>query len=265
MKSFPESSKAKIAKRVVEILEFLADGNAGLTVMGIVNRYGRPQSSTSELLGALKEMGLLYRDTNSRRYYPSPRLAALGTAGQPELIANGKLFAFMDRLAQSSRQSVALFGMLGTQLQVYRWSSGFDANAIHLTCGSMCPLASSAAGLLLLSTLGDDQSSKVLWRLNAETDPLQKFNLTEVRTHVARLGQLGFATGDAGLVKCASVSAVLLPQEATVQPLALGVIYNPDASINPDALIETLKFGIGQCLPGDTSANESNLRTLLAI
>lgn len=265
MKPLPDSSKAKIAKRVIEIFEFLADGNDGLSVTDIVTRYGRPQSSTSELLGALREMGLLYRDQESRRFYPSPRLAALGSAGQPEVIANGRLFTFMDRLAKSSRQSVALFGMLGPQLQIYRWTSGIETGGIELSCGDMCPLAASAAGQLLLSTLGEEQSGKVLWRLNAEADVQQKFNLAEARQRVARLGQLGHATGQAGFIKHAQVSAVLLPLDSTSQPLALGVVYDPSTSIDPDAIIETLRFGIGQCLSTEAPAINVAMRTLLAI
>ena len=54
-----ESNKAKIAKRVVEVLEFFDDDHPRATVMDIVRRYDRPQSSTSELLSSLAGLGLL--------------------------------------------------------------------------------------------------------------------------------------------------------------------------------------------------------------
>ena len=52
-------NKAKIARRVIEVLDFFDDENREASVMDIVRRYGRPQSSTSELLASLVELGLL--------------------------------------------------------------------------------------------------------------------------------------------------------------------------------------------------------------
>ena len=75
-----DSNKTKIARRVIEVFEFFASEQRRATVMDIVRRYDRPQSSTSELLGALVEMGLLYKDPQSRSYAPTPRLAAYGFA-----------------------------------------------------------------------------------------------------------------------------------------------------------------------------------------
>ena len=60
------SNKAKIAKRVVEVLDFFDDDHREATVMDIVRRYNRPQSSTSELLSSLVELGLLYKDPYSK-------------------------------------------------------------------------------------------------------------------------------------------------------------------------------------------------------
>ena len=56
-----DSTKTKIARRVIEVFDLFATENRRITAMDIVRRYGRPQSSTSELLSALVEMGLLYK------------------------------------------------------------------------------------------------------------------------------------------------------------------------------------------------------------
>ena len=74
-----ESNKAKIAKRVIEVLDFFDDSHPTATVMDIVRRYDRPQSSTSELLSTLVELGILYKDNASRSYTLTPRAAILGT------------------------------------------------------------------------------------------------------------------------------------------------------------------------------------------
>lgn len=246
-----ESNKTKIAKRVIEVFEYFAAEGGSATVMDIVRRYGRPQSSTSELLGALVEMGLLYKDPFTRSYVPTPRMAALGTSAQPDAIGSGRLFVYMDRLAQASRHSVALFGLVGTHVQVFRWAGGADLRSSGVSCGTSSLLSSSAAGLLLLSTLGTEKSGKMLWRLNAEADTDARFNLTEANQQVARFSRLGHATGEAGFVPQANVTAVLMPDAISERPLALGVIYKATAAVDPDALVATLKHGINQCLAGD--------------
>ena len=242
-----ESNKTKIAKRVIEVFEFFDESSPRATVMDIVRRYGRPQSSTSELLTSLVEMGLLYKDARSRSYSPTPRLATLGSSAQPGIIRDGRLFAFMDRLAFQTRCGVALFGMVGTHAQIFRWSAGADQVTRDLGCGASEQLAASAAGLLLLSTLGTEQAGRMLWRLNAEAPQAQKFNPTETGERVAAFRRQAHATGAAGFVPGAQVTAMLLPRGADERPLALGLVYGNNAAIDADALVATLRRGIAQC------------------
>jgi DNA-binding IclR family transcriptional regulator len=242
-----ESNKTKIAKRVIEVFEFFDEASPKATVMDIVRRYGRPQSSTSELLASLVEMGLLYKDARSRSYSPTPRLATLGASAQPGIIRDGRLFAFMDRLAYSTRCGVALFGMVGTHAQVFRWSAGADPLTRDMGCGASEQLSATTAGLLLLSTLSGDQAGRMLWRLNAEAPVSGKFNPTEIGERVAAFRRQGHATGAAGFVPGAQVTAMLLPRRAEERPLALGVIYGADAAIEAEALVATLTRGIAQC------------------
>jgi DNA-binding IclR family transcriptional regulator len=246
-----DSNKTKIARRVIEVFEFFAAENRRATVMDIVRRYDRPQSSTSELLCALVEMGLLYKDPQSRSYAPTPRLAALGHACQPEAIGDGRLFAYMDRLAQTSRCGVGLFGIVGTHVQVFRWAHGTELDDLDLACGSSAPLSASAAGLLLLSSLGPSQASKMLWRLNAEAAATDRFSLADLNEQIARFGQLGHAMGDSGFTRQTRVAAVLLPDQMGERRLALGVVYGASSAVDPEALIATLHHGVRGCLSDD--------------
>jgi hypothetical protein len=43
-----DSTKTKIARRVIEVFDLFATENRRITAMDIVRRYGRPQSSTSD-------------------------------------------------------------------------------------------------------------------------------------------------------------------------------------------------------------------------
>ncbi|MCB2076904.1 MAG: helix-turn-helix domain-containing protein [Novosphingobium sp.] len=239
-----ESSKTKIARRVIEVFEYFAQGHRSATVMDIVRHFDRPQSSTSELLGSLVEMGLLCKDPQTRTYAPTPRLAALGVAAQPEPIASGRLFTYMDRLAQSSRCGVALFGIVGTHVQVFRWVPAVNDEAHHAGSGKAALLCADTAGLLLLASLGLDKAEKVLWRLRSEARGDDGFDFQLARDRVARFARQGHAIGPSAFGASANVAAVLLPGMQGQANLALGAIYRDAAPVAPEALVATLEHGI---------------------
>ena len=253
-----ESNKAKIAKRVIEVFEFFGASNQRVTVMDIARRYGWPQSSTSELLSSLAEMGLLYKDPVSRSFTPTPRLATLGVAAQPDVIRDGRLFNYMDRLAQTTHLTTALFGMVGTHVQVFRWLPGSLSAASTIGCGASEFLSSSVAGLLLLSTLPAEQSRRMLWRLNAEAPGDAKFDQCEMIERVARFRRQGHATGEAGFVPGTQMSGILLPRTGE-RPLALGLLHTDKDGVDAEALVETLKHGVGQLVANEPDGTLSPL------
>lgn len=261
MATILESNKTKIAKRVIEVFEFFDNNNRQATVMDIVRCYGRPQSSTSELLASLVEMGLLYKDQRSRTYRPTPRLATLGSSAQPGIVREGRLFAFMDRLAQSSRHGIALFGQVGTYVQLFRWTAG--QQSIGVGSGASERLSDSAAGQLLLATMSGGEAGKILRRLNAEATENQKFHYATMLERVALWQKQGHASGEAGFAPGMRVTAVLLPSGGADRPLAVGMIYPAGAAVDTEALVATLKNGIDQCLAEPRSDMQASAPTLM--
>ncbi|MBU6266789.1 MAG: helix-turn-helix domain-containing protein [Sphingomonadales bacterium] len=256
-----ESGKTKIAKRMIEVLEFFANGHDRATVMDIVRHYGRPQSSTSELLSALVQLGLLYKDPQARTYSPTPRLAALGGASQPSVIANGQLFRFMDQLAQSTRLTVLLCGSVGTHAQVFRISQG-QRKGVGIGCGDSVLLSDSALGLLLLSAQGQERAGRMLWRLNAEAPPERRFSLATHGQQVAACAAAGHVTGELGFCPRTRVTAVLLPDTLAGRPLVLGVCHSDKTAIDSGALVATLSHGIARCNAGEDGCGSSLVRSI---
>ena len=251
-----EASKAKIAKRVIDVFEcFCSDQR--VTVMDVARRYGWPQSSTSELLSSLAEMGLLYKDPVSRTFTPTPRLATLGVSAQPSIIRDGRLYNYMDRLAQETRKTVALFGMVGAHVQVFRWLAAPVAQMRDIGCGASELLSSSAAGQMLLSTLLPEQARGMLWRLNAEAPAEEKFEQNEMIDRINRFRKQGHANGAAGFLPHAQMSAILVPRIGNDRPLALGIVSPAEDAVDTEALVEMLKQGMSQILlnePGENPA-----------
>jgi DNA-binding IclR family transcriptional regulator len=251
-----ESNKAKIAHRVIEVLDFFDDKHQQATVMDIVRRYNWPQSSTSELLSSLANLGLLYKDPSTRSYCPTPRAALLGTATQPDMIRDGRLVDLVDRLMAQTGLSVAVFGMVGVNAQIFSWRAGTaplgTARATGplynsgLCSGMQDRLTDSAAGMLLLSTIQRPRRDGVIRRLNAEAPENRKFNFATMGQQIQAVEHAGYACGVAGFGSIADVCAVLLPGQPMHQPIALGFVYEPSARIDVPGLAALLKTSVAR-------------------
>jgi DNA-binding IclR family transcriptional regulator len=239
-----ESNKAKIANRVIEVLDFFDDMHPQATVMDIVRRYNRPQSSTSELLSSLVNLGLLYKDPTTRSYSPTPRAALLGSVTQPDMIRDGRLVSIVDRLVAQTGLSVAVFGMVGLNAQIFSWRSGTaslgTARSQGFGSGLQERMSDSAVGQLLLSTIAQPRRDGTIRRLNAEATEDRKFAFAEMASAVERMRDTGFAHGRAGFGSIADVCAILLPDQPANRPIALAFVYEPSDQVDPQALHELL-------------------------
>lgn len=233
------ANKAKIARRVVEVLDYFDDLHREASVMDIARRYNRPQSSTSELLSSLVDLGILIKGPKSRSYRLAPRAALLGTGGQPAIVREGGLGRLIDRLAAHTGMSVALFGMVRLNSQIALWRPGprCDGRVVReLQSGKQEPLSESAAGWLLLSTLGRERREGVLWRLNAEALEGRKFSVAQLSGKLEQMGESTVITGPAGFGSSARIVAGLIPFDAIEQPLVVGVIHGEKDRVDPKGL-----------------------------
>ncbi len=251
------SNKAKIARRVIEVLEFFDDDHREATVMDIVRRYDRPQSSTSELLSSLVELGLLHKDPYSRSYRPTARAALLGSSGQPEMVRDGRLVRLMDRLAAQTGLSVILFSKAGLDSQIVSLRRGQRPSlrgARELFGGMKEPLAQNAAGWLMLSTIENSRRDGTVRRLNAEADEAGKFNHAEMMERIAQCAERNYAFGPAGYGSDADIVAGLVPRQPEGHPLVIGILLERDGKANRDALLQCMADAMRHCLPDPETA-----------
>jgi DNA-binding IclR family transcriptional regulator len=241
-----QSNKTKFALRMIEVLDFFHGGRRQASVMDIARCYGRPQSSTSELLANLVELGFLYRDERSRLYTLTPRVALLGTAFQPERLRDGKVLGAMSRITAETGWNTALVGMVGTRAQVFHWVGASGAEPGALGCGSAEPLSDGVAGLLLLGTLSMKRRVGLLHRLNAEACRERKFSHPETLAQVTDFSRQGYAIGKTTLAPAGLMCAVLLPQEADERPLVLSAIGQPAGGAEPLQMLARLRAAVGE-------------------
>ena len=250
MATVVESNKAKIARRMVEVLDYFDDEHPQATVMDIVRRYNRPQSSTSELLSSLVELGLLYKDPYSRSYSLTPRAAMMGTVAQPEIIRSGRLTELVDRLVAQTGLTVAVFGMVGLNAQIFSHKAGArpigSPSSRSISRGLQDRLSNSAAGWLLLSTVSQPKRDGMVRRLNAESPAEQKFSTIEMAQRLEACRQTGTSHGVAGFDTSAEICCMLLPGQPENQPIVIGFVYKPGAQIDPGALRLCLREAVAR-------------------
>ncbi len=251
------SNKAKIARRVVEVLEFFDDQHRDATVMDIVRRYDRPQSSTSELLSSLVDLGLLRKDRQARTYSLTPRAALLGTGGQGGAVRDGRLVRLLDRLSAQTGLAVALFGMTGLATQIFAWrpaSRGPYREICRTVGGLQHPLSHSAAGWLLLSTIAQPRRDGMLRRLNAEAEDARKFSCPEMGARIDTCAASGEVRGPAGFGSASDMVAQLLPVEASDEPMVIAVLFGREQPVNRDAIAASIAEAVRQTLGEPESA-----------
>lgn len=260
------SNKAKIARRVIEVLEYFDDAHREATVMDIVRRYNRPQSSTSELLSSLVELGLLHKDPYTRSYCLTPRAALLGTSGQPEIIRDGRMVRLVDRLAAQTGLSIALTSMVGLDSQVIMWRHGPRAPACtrDLFGGCKEPLARNAAGLLMLSTVTPSRCEGMVRRLNAEADAAHKFSAPEMLARIEACRGQTYTFGAVGLGSDAEALCVLVPRQPEDHPLVISLVYGRDDKINAEGLVQSVSEAMRACLPDPATDNIEELQKTAA-
>lgn len=242
-----DPNKAKTARRVIEVLEFFDEQNRQATVMDIARRYNRPQSSTSELLTILVEMGVLYKDPSSRSYKPTPRAAMLGSLCQPNVVRDGRIAMLTERLVAQTGLGTAFMGMVGLHVQIFRWMAGSKPFAATIHGGLQQKLCDSAAGWLLLSTIAPERREGVIRRLRAEAPDDRKFSCSTLSERVHECGRGGYAVGPAGFSPTADMCAVLLPSDPGERPMVLGFVYEPADEIDPAALVALLQKSVQSC------------------
>lgn len=242
-----DPNKAKTARRVIEVLEFFDEHNRDATVMDIARRYSRPQSSTSELLTILVEMGVLYKDSGSRAYKPTPRAAMLGSLCQPNLVRNGRIAMMTERLAAQTGLGTAFMGMVGLQVQLFHWLRGSAQLHGNIYGGLQERLCDSAAGWLLLSTIAPERRDGVLRRLRAESPDERRFSCAELGERIQACGRRGYVIGPSGFGPTSQICATLLPREPDERPTVLGFVFEPTADVDIPALISLLRRAVQSC------------------
>ena len=247
------SNKAKIARRVIEVLEYFDDAHPQATVMDIVRRFDRPQSSTSELLSSLVELGILRKDHAARTYHPTPRAALIGTAGQPRFVRDGRIVRLIDALIERTGYSVALTAMVGLDSQIVHWRHAplAMASTRELASGMKDPVQQSAAGLLMLSTFQKPRREGMLRRLNSEAPDHRKFHVPDLLAEIEAAADRRYVVGQVGFDTNACGFSALMPRQPDGRPMAVSLVFAKEELVNSAAMLQAISETMREFLPDE--------------
>lgn len=238
-------STIKSARRAFEVFEYFDRERRPLGLKDIADRLGYPPSSGSVLLKSLVTLGYLDYDQSSRTYFPTMRIAALGSWVHDTLFGEGDITRLMEHLHRVTDETIILGTRSDLHAQYVHVINSGQPLHFAVKPGTLRPLASSGMGWLFLSTLQPAEIDRLRRRINAEEK--SKLAQDDLLKHVAEVRTRAYAFSKGAVSEGVGIIAMLLPKGPFGRRFAIGA-GGPVARLErKEALITAeMKKGIAQ-------------------
>jgi DNA-binding IclR family transcriptional regulator len=217
-------SAVKSAARVTQILELFDDIKRSASVMEIADALGYPQSSTSALLRSLVALGYLQYDPAKRSYVTSVRVALLGSWINTHFFAEGAILRMMRELSERTGDTIVLATRNGLYAQYVHVIQATSPARLHMTLGTVRPLAYSGAGYALLSQLPKTDATRIITRYNAElSGDERRVNVREVLDILEQTRRRGYVMTTGIQTAGGGIIAAPIPQIGDKPGMTVGI------------------------------------------
>lgn len=213
----------KSARRVLEILEHFDRERRPLALKEVLDGLGYPTSSGSALLKSLVSLGYLDYDRERRSYFPTMRIAALGSWVHDALFGEGDLTALMGHLHRVTGETVILASQSDLHAQYVHVVHSAEPLQFSVPPGARRPLGASGMGWLLLSAKSDAQIERLRRRINAESEEALRLDRAALMERIQEVRARGYAFSKHTVSEGAGVIGALLPRGPHGRVHALGV------------------------------------------
>ncbi|KPQ04318.1 MAG: transcriptional regulator, IclR family [Rhodobacteraceae bacterium HLUCCA12] len=239
-------NKVKSAQRVLQVLEYFDEIQRDASVMDISRALSMPQSSTTELLKTLVDLGYLSYKVEGRRYMPTHRVALLGSWIQSQLLSGGRLIRMMEELGENTHETVILGEYSGLSVRYIYVVQSRMAMRLHVGPGTVRPLARSGIGQLFLSSFPEDLVKTLLKRINSERgedEPIIEY--AKLEPDLRDIRKKGYHLFTNGVNPGAGILAMMLPETEDSLPLAIGIGGLAENIVrNGPTLVNTMRSAI---------------------
>lgn len=218
-------SVVKSAGRALQILEYFDDARREANMIDIARALHYPESSTSILLRSLVTLGYLGYDRRKRTYRPTSRVRLLGSWIDPTLFQDdGGILSIMESLNAETSDAVMLAARNGLSSQYIHVVQARTPLRLHLTPGTMRPIATSATGWVMLSTISDIEIAKLVRRINSEMPSLDGIiKISDLLQRLEGIRRNGYVFARSTVTPGTSVLAMPLPTRLTNSPLVIAI------------------------------------------
>lgn len=250
MKVEIDSHVVKSAARVMEILEYFDDIQREATVGEVVKALNYPQSSTSALLRSLATLGFLHHDAHAHTYITSSRVALLGNWVNAHFFREGRVLQMMKELSERTDDTIILATRNGLHAQYIHVIQANSPARLHVTLGTVRPLAASGAGYVMLSELSDAEVTKLVNRINADAPDDRIVNRKDLLPVLADIRKTGYVMTCGLVTKGGGMLAAPLPRGPGEPLLVIGIGgINEVMVARKDELVSVLKETIARHYP----------------
>lgn len=219
-----ERGLIKSASRVLALFEYLRERREPVGVSEVAKALVMPQSSASMLLRTLETLGYLSHSAETRKFRPTYRLALLGDWVQDSIFEGGAATKSMEAISRECGETIILGQQIKSQVQYLHIIQANYPVRLHLRAGALRPMICAATGRVLLSQKADKDVRAIVRRNNADVkESWQRVGETEFMREIDRIRERGYAQTRGNMTPGASVLAMIVPVEAGVTPMAIGV------------------------------------------
>ncbi len=151
------SRRARGLDRAFEILDYLRALRRPARPNEIAVGLDAPKSTTYELVNLLLKTGVLEHADKEGRVFLGRKLYFLGLAYQAQLDLTRECRAYLDELAETTRETSQLCMLDGDKYTVAMMREGVRPFRISSDVGERIPIPWTASGRLLVSHMSDEQ------------------------------------------------------------------------------------------------------------
>lgn len=212
----------KSAKRALEILEVFSRHRRPLALKEILDELGYPTSSGSALMKSLVALGYLDYDRERRTYFPTMRIAAIGSWVSGALFGDGPLLGALEELHRRTGETVVLAVQSDLHAQYVHVIHSAEPLQFRAPPGTRRPLARSGMGLVLLSGKTDAEIERLRRRINASGDGATQTR-EELMARVNEVRAAGYAISRNSISPGLGIIGAALPKGPFGRVFAVGV------------------------------------------
>jgi DNA-binding IclR family transcriptional regulator len=200
--SFEDSAKSSMAKKVLLILNTIAQSEFPLTLEAITTSNGFPKPTTFRLLNILISQGFIERDPNGRRYQPSTKMRLIGINVLSVDSIRSQRVTVMRRLVEQIGETCNFNILDGNKVLYLDRIETSAPIRLHVDVGMRVPLHCTASGKLLLSVMTESQVKRSLGN-----EPFERQTNTTITNYSSLFPELeairqnGYALDNSGFLE----------------------------------------------------------------